>query len=134
MTVTTYPSTEQASGVSDLTFDLISMLHNKLEAVAAMETYKRDAKLAGHPHALEFISQCQESDRDAIRQLSAMVSHQLVVGLEGLGDPAEVAAEQQLDEEPQETGIVQSASEDSFPASDPPAYNVGRSHITEGDR
>lgn len=133
MATTSYASAEQASGVSDLTFDLVSMLHNKLEAVAAMETYKRDAKLAGHPHVLEFLTECQESDRSAIRHLRALVSHQLVVGLEGQGDPAATAAGR-LPEEPAESEVVQSASEDSFPASDPPAYNVGRDHITDGDR
>lgn len=133
MTAISHPSAEQASGVSDLTFDLVSMLHNKLEAVAAMETYKRDAKLAGHPHALEFLTECQESDRLAIRRLRALVSHELVVGLEGEGDPAATAAREQP-QEPAESEVVQSASEDSFPASDPPAYNVGRGHITDGDR
>lgn len=133
MTATSYPSAEQASGVSDLAFDLVSMLHNKLEAVAALETYKRDAKLAGHHHVFEFLSECQESDRKAIRHLRALVSHQLVVDLEGEGDPAATAAGR-LPEEPAENEVVQSASEDSFPASDPPAYNVGRDHITDGER
>lgn len=132
MMTTTYASVEQATGVSDLTFDLISMLHNKLEAVAAMELYKRDAKLAGHPHVLEFLTECQRSDREAIRHLRAFVSHELVVGLEGQGDPAATAAGR-LPDDPGENEVVQSASEDSFPASDPPAYNIGRDHITDGD-
>jgi hypothetical protein len=136
MTATSPVSAEHATGVTNLAFDLVSLLHNKLEAVAAMEIYKRDAELAGYSHVREFIAECQEADRKAIRHLRALVAHQLVIDLEGEGDPAAVAAERQPQEfpEPKEQEIVQSASEDSFPASDPPAYNIGRDHITEGDR
>jgi hypothetical protein len=132
MTASSTTSAENATGVTNLAFDLVSMLHNKLEAVAAMETYKQDARAAGYDHVFDFISRCQEADRAAIRHLRALVSHQLVIDLEGEGDPNATAGGRLRDDDGA-AEVVQSASEDSFPASDPPAYNIGRDHITNGD-
>jgi hypothetical protein len=35
---------ERISGVSNLTYDLISLLHNKLEAISAYDVYRQDAR------------------------------------------------------------------------------------------
>ncbi len=141
---------EHISGVSNVAYDLIALLHNKLEAITALETYKRDAQLGGFSHVYDFFQQCQENDRRTVDHLRAMVANQLVVGLEehhGFGDedtmPVPGRAQdddqprRQADRpgivhatEPPESELVTEASEESFPASDPPAYTSGRDHTT----
>jgi hypothetical protein len=136
-------SIEHISGVSNVAYDLISLLHNKLEAITALETYKRDAQIGGFHHVYEFFEQCQEADRRTVDHLRAMVANQLVVGLEehhGFGDddtmpvPGRSQSPNQrgyrAGNEPPENELVSEASEESFPASDPPAYTTGRDHTT----
>ena len=82
MTVPQQGRAAKASGVSDLAFDLLTLLQNKLQAIAAIEVYKQDARAADHHHVLDFLERCEETDRRAVEELRAMVAHQLVVGLE----------------------------------------------------
>jgi hypothetical protein len=82
MTVPRQGRAAKASGVSDLAFDLLTLLQNKLQAIAAIEVYKQDARAAEHHHVLDFLERCEEADRRAVEELRAMVAHQLVVGLE----------------------------------------------------
>lgn len=123
----------QESGVSDLAFDLLTMLQNKLQAIEAYTIYRRDAKAAGHHHVAEFIDRCAAEDRRAVDELRAMVAHQLVVGLEnqhGFPEPPGATRPQPDPPPPAERNVVTEASKESFPASDPPAFNVGPRHIT----
>jgi len=82
MTVPKQGHVAHASGVSDLAFDLLTLLQNKLQAIAAIEVYKQDARAADHHHVLDFLKRCEDSDRKAVEELRAMVAHQLVIGLE----------------------------------------------------
>ena len=82
MTVPQQGRSAKASGVSDLAFDLLTLLHNKLQAIAAIEVYKQDARAANHHHVLDFLERCEETDSKAVEELRAMVAHQLVIGLE----------------------------------------------------
>ena len=124
---------EQASGVSDLAFDLLTLLHNKLQAIDAIEVYKQDARAAGHHHVLEFFERCEQSDRRAVDELRAMVAHQLVVGLEDQhGFPLKSSESQgQPSASRPDDSEVTEASIESFPASDPPSYAGGPRHITQ---
>ena len=72
--------TERASGVPNVTFDLIAVIHNKLEAIAAYEVYKEDAREAGHGQAETFFDQCQRFDRAAVQQLRELLAQDLQVG------------------------------------------------------
>ena len=49
---------ERVSGIPNLTFDLVSMLHEKLEAITVYEVYQRDAEEAGHTQAAALIEHC----------------------------------------------------------------------------
>lgn len=67
-------TSDEVTGVSNVTYDLISVVHNKLQAVAAMEGYKRDAEQAGDNE----VSQCldrmvrrETEDLDELRGLLA---------------------------------------------------------------
>jgi len=121
-----------ASGVSDLAFDLLTLLQNKLQAIAANQVYKQDARAADHHHVFDFLERCEETDRRAVEELRAMVAHQLVVGLEDQhGFPLESseAAKQSSAKRPDDSDVTE-ASIESFPASDPPSYAGGPRHIT----
>jgi hypothetical protein len=37
-------TTDQITGISNVTYDLISVMHNKLQAIASIEGYKHDAQ------------------------------------------------------------------------------------------
>ena len=71
---------ERISGVPNVTFDLTAVLHNKLEAIAAYEVYKQDAREAGHRQAEAFFDQCQQFDRTAVQQLRELLAQNLSVG------------------------------------------------------
>lgn len=71
---------ERISGVPNVSFDLTAVLHNKLEAIAAYEVYKQDAREVGHRQAEAFFDQCQQFDRTAVQQLREMLAQDLSVG------------------------------------------------------
>ena len=73
-------NTERITGVPNVTFDLTAVLHNKLEAIAAYEIYKQDAREAGHRQAEAFFNQCQQFERTAVQQLREMLAQNLSVG------------------------------------------------------
>ena len=76
---------ERISGVPNVTYDLVAVLHNKLDAIAAMEIYKQDAQGAGHREAEAFFDQCQRDDRAAVERLRGLLSSQLQAGMPGIG-------------------------------------------------
>jgi hypothetical protein len=73
-------NTERITGVPNVTFDLTAVLHNKLEAIAAYEIYKQDAREAGHHQAEAFFDQCQQFDRTSVQQLRELLAQNLSVG------------------------------------------------------
>jgi len=119
-------SAERVSGVPNLTYDLVAMLHEKLESITVYEIYKQDAREAGNTRALSLFNHCQEMDRSVIQLIRNLLSDALAAREEGRtrlngadtamqrgGDLSSLAAEEMVDD----------ASEDSFPASDPPSFN-----------
>jgi LmbE family N-acetylglucosaminyl deacetylase len=73
-------NTERITGVPNVTFDLTAVLHNKLEAIAAYEVYKQDAREVGHRQAEAFFDQCQQFDRTAVQQLRELLAQDLSIG------------------------------------------------------
>ena len=71
---------ERISGVPNVTFDLTAVLHNKLEAIAAYEVYKQDAREAGHRQAEAFFDHCQQFERTAVQQLRELLAQDLSIG------------------------------------------------------
>lgn len=63
---------EQISGVSNIAYDLMAVMTNKLEGIAAMEEYKLDAEDAGDTEVqdlLNLMEQQEVSDVDKIKKL-----------------------------------------------------------------
>ena len=117
---------ERVSGVSNLTYDLISLLHNKLEAISAYEMYRQDAREVRHEQAEALFDYCLAKDRAIVDRLRTLLVEQLGAKPEGQvtkeeadtllqrgGDLSPTKAEEEVDD----------ASEDSFPASDPPSFS-----------
>lgn len=64
MTVTNSPS-----AISDLEFDLLTVLQNKAEAVHMYETYIEDAQKAGSQPCVELLRKLQQADSDQVQEL-----------------------------------------------------------------
>ena len=116
---------ERVTGVSNLTYDLITLLQNKLEAITAYEVYKRDAHEAGNTRAQSLFEHCQDADRAMVTKLRRLLADELGVlaadeDPEGHGTPENRGGSLRTTELPE---IVEETSDQSFPASDPPSFS-----------
>jgi Mg2+ and Co2+ transporter CorA len=68
-------SSQQVSGVSNLAADLITLLHNKLDAIAALERYQQDAQ--GNQDVSQYFTELQQAEAQAVQRLKALVAQQL---------------------------------------------------------
>lgn len=119
-------SPERARGIPNLTAGLVATLQAKLELISALDMYKEDAREVGHARALALLEHCQQTD-------SVIVQHLMTLLAEELGGLHEEADEETvLQQRPPRGGDLSStraedqvddASEDSFPASDPPSFS-----------
>lgn len=66
---------EQVSGVSNLGFDLLTLLHNKLEGIAALEAYKADAQ--GHQDVSSLLDQLQQTAVQDVQKLKPLLLKEL---------------------------------------------------------
>ena len=68
---------DEVTGVSNLTYDLMTVLTNKLQGIAAIEAYKLDAQQEGDQQALALLEEIQRGDREDVDRLRAMVAERL---------------------------------------------------------
>jgi hypothetical protein len=61
------------SGISNIAYDLMTVLHNKLEAIAALEEYKLDATDAGDQDVLNVLVHVERREREDIDQLRGLL-------------------------------------------------------------
>lgn len=61
--------TNSASAISDLEYDLLTVLQNKAEAVQMYETYIEDAQKAGSQPCVELLRKLQQADYDQVQEL-----------------------------------------------------------------
>ncbi len=64
-------NTSNANGVSDLGYDLITLLQSKLEAVAIYEQFIEDARDAGDTQTAQLFEEIQRQDEQQVEQLAA---------------------------------------------------------------
>ncbi|HLZ81588.1 MAG TPA: hypothetical protein VKP04_08150 [Ktedonobacteraceae bacterium] len=57
-------ATSAATGVSDPTFNLVSILYHALQAAQTYDTYIRDAEQHGDTNLAQFLRQIQMEDRN----------------------------------------------------------------------
>ncbi len=75
--------TAQVTGVSDVAYDLMIVLTNKLEGVAAMQEYMQDAEEAGDADARACFERLAKADREAIDELRPLLVKHLGQGGSG---------------------------------------------------
>jgi hypothetical protein len=68
---------EQVTGVSNVAYDLMAVLTNKLQGMAAMEEYKLDAEASGDREVGRFFTRMEERDRQEIGELREMLVRHL---------------------------------------------------------
>jgi hypothetical protein len=117
---------ERACGVPNLTAGLVAVLQAKLELISALDIYKEDARQTDHAKALALFEHCQQTDSYVVQHLTTLLAEEL-----GAHQP-EADEETVLHKRPPRGGDLSStraedqvddASEDSFPASDPPSFS-----------
>jgi hypothetical protein len=68
---------EEISGVSNLNYDIMAMLCNKLQGIAALEEYKLDARDAGNQDAEALFDRLQQRAAEDANELKAFLSQSL---------------------------------------------------------
>lgn len=68
---------EEASGISNITFDLLTVLQNKLDGIAALEEYKLDCEDAGEREALAVFDELERREIDDIAKLKGLLQSRL---------------------------------------------------------
>jgi hypothetical protein len=64
---------ERVTGVSNVAYDLMVVLTNKLEGVAAMEEYKLDADTANDPDVRAAFERIEQRERQSIDELRGLL-------------------------------------------------------------
>ena len=67
----------QISGVTNVTYDLISLLHNKLEGVAAFEEYKLDAQDEGDQEVMRLFEELERREAEDVQKLKECLSRRI---------------------------------------------------------
>ena len=68
------------TGISDIAYDLMIVMANKLEGIAAMEEYKQDADEAGDADCSALFARMQQQDRETVGHLRAHLLRHLQQG------------------------------------------------------
>lgn len=66
---------ESETGVKNVTYDLMSVLTNKLQGIAAIEEYKKDAQ--GDQEAMQCFEDIQKHEREDVDKLRDLVAQRL---------------------------------------------------------
>ena len=64
---------EQITGVSNVAYDVMAVLQNKLEGISAMEVYKEDAEEEGDQELRDLFEQIQQRDIQDVEKLKKML-------------------------------------------------------------
>src|SRR5918999_815458 len=80
---------ERVSGIPNDTFDLVSMLHEKLEAITVYEVYQRDAEEAGHTQAAALIEHARQTVWAVVKKRRRMLAQGRGAGPTGSGGDEE---------------------------------------------
>jgi hypothetical protein len=68
---------EQISGVSNVAYDLMAVMTNKLEGIAAMEEYKLDAEDAGDQQVVSLLNDLQRQETSDVDKIKGLLLQRL---------------------------------------------------------
>ncbi len=68
---------ERVSGVSNIAYDLMSVLQNTLEGISAIEVYRQDALEVGDDEAGQLLSEIQQRLIGDVDRLKSMLLERL---------------------------------------------------------
>lgn len=66
-------SADDITGISNITYDVMSVMQNKLEAISAMEVYKEDAEDEGDQELHALFNDMQERDIQDVAKLKKLL-------------------------------------------------------------
>lgn len=66
---------DSATGIENTTYDVMTVLTNKLQGVAALQQYKKDAQ--GDQEVLQCFEEIEERERKDIDKLRSIVANRL---------------------------------------------------------
>jgi hypothetical protein len=67
----------QVSGISNIAYDLITILENKLQGVGALQQYKQDAQEQGDQPVLQLLNELERRASEDISRLRPLVAERL---------------------------------------------------------
>lgn len=70
-------TSDEVTGVSNVTYDLISTVHNKLQAIAAMEGYRRDADADGDREVIDCFDRIITRETEDLQQLRTLLASRI---------------------------------------------------------
>ncbi len=68
---------DQISGVSNVAYDLVTILQNKLKGIAAMEVYKADAERAGDREVRGLLDELERREGEDVQRLKGLLVQRL---------------------------------------------------------
>lgn len=68
---------EQISGISNVAYDLMAVMTNKLEGIAAIEEYKLDAEDAGDSEVEALLNQMEQQEVDDVAKIKTLLLKRL---------------------------------------------------------
>jgi hypothetical protein len=71
---------DRVSGVPNVTYDLLAVLYNKLQGIAALEEYRQDARAAGDGEVDGVFAQLEQAERDAVERLRGLLATRMQQG------------------------------------------------------
>lgn len=72
-------SAQTVTGVSNVAYNVLTILNNKLDGVAAMQMYKEDAQQSNDTEVLNLINELEEREVQDISKLKRLLSQRLTV-------------------------------------------------------
>jgi rubrerythrin len=74
---------EQITGVSNVAYDLMVVLTNKLQGIAALEEYKMDAEATGDRDVKAYFERLEQRDQKEIAELRELLTRRLQLVQQG---------------------------------------------------
>jgi hypothetical protein len=80
------PATKGSKPLDDLTYDVVSILHEKSQALAAYDTYLEDAR--GEPDLVRVLEEVRRHDEEDIHKLRSELGRLLAKGAATMAAPS----------------------------------------------